>query len=124
MVHLTRSRNLAVALGGLLLAYLSWQLLHWLPGRQQLGQLFLPLFDLIAITAAWGASRRCAPVPALRRFWRLIAAAIAAELIADVILSGYDIAYSRAPFPTPADAFFSPSMCCCWWRCCRSRSHA
>ena len=106
MVHLTRSRNLAVALGGLLLAYLSWQLLHWLPGRQQLGQLFLPLFDLIAITAAWGASRRCAPVPALRRFWRLIAAAIAAELIADVILSGYDIAYSRAPFPTPADAFF------------------
>jgi PAS domain S-box-containing protein len=106
VVHLTRSRNLAVALGGLLLAYLSWQLLHWLPGRQQLGQLFLPLFDLIAITAAWGASRRCAPVPALRRFWRLIAAAIAAELIADFILSGYDIAYSRAPFPTPADAFF------------------
>jgi signal transduction histidine kinase len=106
VTQLTRSRGLAVALGALLLTYLSWQLLHWLPGRQQLGQLFLPLFDLIAITAAWGASRRCAPVPRLRRFWRLIAAAIAAELIADVLLSGYDIAYSRPPFPTPADPFF------------------
>jgi len=106
VVQLTRSRNLAVALGALLATYLSWQLFHWLPGRQQLGQLFLPLFDALAILAAWGASRRCAPVPALRRFWRLIAAAIAAELIADVILSSYDIAYNQPPFPTPADAFF------------------
>ncbi len=106
MVQLTRSRNLTVALGALLLAYLSWQLFHWLPGRQQLGQLFLPLFDVIAILAAWQASRRCAPVPAVRRFWRLICAAIVAELVADVILSGYDMAYERPPFPTPADAFF------------------
>lgn len=97
---------MAVALGALLLAYLSWQLFHWLPGRQQLSQLFLPLFDVLAILAAWGASRRCAPVPRLRRFWRLIAAAIAAELIADAILSSYDIAYNQPPFPTPADAFF------------------
>ncbi|HLM85414.1 MAG TPA: ATP-binding protein [Solirubrobacteraceae bacterium] len=103
---LSRSRNLAAALGALLLAYLSWQLFHWLPGRQQLGQLFLPLFDVIAVLAAWGASRRCAPVPGLRRFWKLICAAILAELIADVILSGYDMAYDRPPFPTPADAFF------------------
>jgi PAS domain S-box-containing protein len=106
VVQLTRSRNLALTLGALLATYLSWQLFHWLPGRHQLGQLFLPLFDALAILAAWGASRRCAPVPALRRFWRLIAAAIAAELIADAILSGYDIAYSQPPFPTPADAFF------------------
>jgi PAS domain S-box-containing protein len=103
---LTRSRNLAVALCMLLAAYLSWQLFHWLPGRQQLGQLFLPIFDVIAILAAWGASQRCALVPALRRFWKLIAVAIAAELVADVILSGYDIAYEQPPFPTPADAFF------------------
>jgi len=106
VAQVTRSRNLAIALGALLLTYLSWQLLHWLPGRQQLGQLFLPLFDLIAIAAAWGASGRCAQAPRLRHFWRLIVAAIAAELIADVILSGYDIAYNRPPFPTPADAFF------------------
>jgi PAS domain S-box-containing protein len=106
VAQLTRSRNLACALGALLLAYLSWQLFHWLPGRQQLGQLFLPPFDAIAIWAAWGASRRCAPVPRLRRFWRLIAAAMASELIADVILSRYDVAYKRPPFPTPADAFF------------------
>ncbi len=106
MAQLTRSRNVAVALGALLLAYLSWQLLHWLPARQQLSQIFLPLFDLIAITAAWGAAQRCAPAPRLRRFWRLIAAAMAAELIADVILFGYDIAYNKPPFPTPADAFF------------------
>jgi signal transduction histidine kinase len=96
----------AVALGALLATYLSWQLFHWLPGRQQLGQLFLPLFDLVAIWAAWGASRRCAPVPRLRRFWRLITAAMAAELIADAVLSGYDLAYNQPPFPTPADAFF------------------
>ncbi len=106
MAQLTRSRNVAVALGALLLAYLSWQLFHWLPARQQLGQIFLPLFDLIAIAAAWGAAQRCAPAPRLRRFWRLIAAAMAAELIADVILFGYDIAYNKPPFPTPADAFF------------------
>lgn len=106
MSALTRSRNLSLALGALLAAYLSWQLFHWLPGRQQLGQLFLPLFDVLAITAAWAASRRCAAAPAIRRFWRLICAAILAELAADVILSGYDIAYSRPPFPTPADAFF------------------
>jgi signal transduction histidine kinase len=96
----------AVALGVLLATYLSWQLFHWLPGRQQLGQLFLPLFDVIAVWAAWGASRRCAPAPRLRRFWRLIAAAMASELIADAILSGYDLAYNQPPFPTPADAFF------------------
>ncbi len=106
MVALTRSRNLAGALGALVLAYLSWQLLHWLPGRQQLSQLFLPLFDLVAILAALGASRRCASAPRLRRFWRLIAAAIFAELIADLILASYDLAYERPPFPTPADAFF------------------
>jgi len=102
-------RNGALALGLLLAAYLSWQLLHWLPGRQQLGQLFLPLFDLIAVWAAWQASRRCAPSPGLRRFWRLMSAVLAAELIADLILSGYDIAYIRPPFPTPADAFFLAS---------------
>jgi PAS domain S-box-containing protein len=96
-------------LGSLLLLYLSWQLFHWLPGRQQLGQLFLPLFDLIGMWAAWQASRRCAPSPGLRRFWRLMSAVLAAELIADLILSGYDIAYVRAPFPTPADAFFLAS---------------
>jgi signal transduction histidine kinase len=106
VAQLIRPRNLAGALGALLLAYLSWQLLHWLPGRRQLGQLFLPLFDLIAIAAAWGAAQRCAPAPGLRRFWRLIAAAIFVELVADVILSGYDVAYSHPPFPTPADAFF------------------
>jgi signal transduction histidine kinase len=106
VVQLTRPRNLALALGALLATYLSWQLFHWLPGRQQLSQLFLPLFDVLALLAAWGASRRCAPVPRLRRFWRLIAAAMAAELIADAILSGYDLAYGQPPFPTPADAFF------------------
>ncbi len=97
---------MAVALGALLATYLSWQLFHWLPGRRELGQLFLPLFDLVALWAAWGASRRCAPTPRLRRFWRLIAAAMASELVADVILSGYDLAYAQPPFPTPADAFF------------------
>ncbi len=97
---------MALALGALLATYLSWQLFHWLPGRQQLGQLFLPLFDLVALWAAWGASRRCVSAPRLRRFWRLIGAAMAAELIADAILFGYDLAYNQPPFPTPADPFF------------------
>jgi PAS domain S-box-containing protein len=106
VARLTRPRSLAVALGTLLLTYLSWQLFRWLPGRQQLGQLFLPAFDVIGVLATFGASRRCANAPGLRSFWRLICAAFLAELIADVILSGYDIAYDHPPFPTAADAFF------------------
>jgi signal transduction histidine kinase len=105
-----RSRKLgALALGVLLLTYLSWQLWHWLPGEQELGQAFLPLFDLLGVWAAWEAARRCAPATGLRRFWRLMSAVLAAELIGDLLLLTYDIAYAQPPFPTPADAFFLAS---------------
>jgi PAS domain S-box-containing protein len=86
--------------------YLSWQLLHWLPGRQQLGQAFLIPADVAALCSTWLAARRCDGSPQLRSFWRMMSAAVTAELIADILLLGYDIKYNVPPFPTVADAFF------------------
>ena len=110
MILAARSRRAgALALGLLLLTYLSWQLWHWLPGEQELGQAFLPLFDLLGVWASWEASRRCAASPSLRRFWRLMGAVLAAELVGDLLLLTYDVAYATPPFPTSADAFFLAS---------------
>jgi PAS domain S-box-containing protein len=96
----------ALALAAYVLVYLSWQALHWLPGKQELGQLFLIPADAIALWAVWDASRRSAGHPRVHAFWRLFALAIAAELAADVALSYNDIHYAAAPFPSLADAFF------------------
>ncbi len=94
------------ALGSYLLVYGSWQLLHWLPGKQALGQAFLPPMDAFALVCAWAAAERCRGFAGLRAFWRLMSAAMAAELIADCLLLAYDIHYDSAPFPTLADPFF------------------
>ena len=101
-----RPPTLVLALAAYVLVYLSWQALHWLPGKQELGQLFLIPIDAIALWAAWRASRRVAGSPRLRSFWRLFALAIAAELAADLGLSYNDLHYVHAPFPSLADAFF------------------
>ncbi|HTA97347.1 MAG TPA: PAS domain-containing protein [Solirubrobacteraceae bacterium] len=89
-----------------MLLYLSWQLFHWLPGKQQLGQAFLIPADMAALCATWLAARRCEGSPELRSFWRMMSAAIAAETIADILLLRNDISYDIPPFPTIADAFF------------------
>jgi signal transduction histidine kinase len=95
-----------LALGGYLFVYLSWQFLHWLPGKQQLGQAFLVPMDLVALAAALLAARRCEGSSELRSFWLAMSAAVASETIADVLLFANDAAYANPPFPSPADAFF------------------
>jgi PAS domain S-box-containing protein len=102
----TRSRAAILALGAYLLLYLSWQLLHWTPGKQQLGQAFLPVMDAVALYATWGASRRTAASPELRAFWRLMALAVASQTVADLLLLVNVVRYEVAPFPTAADPFF------------------
>lgn len=98
---------MAVALGGFLALYLSWQLLGWIPGgRQDVGDLFLPPLDACAVWAAWRASRRCAGSARLRSFWRLLAAALAAELIGDVAQAVYDVGLHGSPYPSLADPFY------------------
>ncbi len=89
-----------------MLVYLSWQLLHWLPGRQQLGQAFLIPADMAALCASWLAARRCAESPRLRSFWLAMCAAMAAETVADAFLLKFNVQYAQPPFPTIADAFF------------------
>jgi PAS domain S-box-containing protein len=100
------SRTAIVALATYVVVYLSWQLLHWLPGKQQLGQAFLIPADIAALCATWMAARRCEGSPELRSFWRMMSAAMAAETIADILLLRNDILYDVPPFPTVADAFF------------------
>jgi PAS domain S-box-containing protein len=102
-----RDRPEVVALLALLAAYLSWLALGWIPGgEQELQILFLAPIDALVIYAAWRASRRCAEVPRLRRFWVLIAVAWTAELGADLTLAVYDIGLNDPTFPSPADVFF------------------
>ncbi len=104
--RLISSRVATIGLAGYVLVYLSWQLFHWLPGKQQLGQGFLIPADVAALCSTWLAARRCEGSPELRSFWRMMSAAVAAELIADILLLRYDIKYNVPPFPTVADAFF------------------
>jgi hypothetical protein len=105
-VKLASLRAAILGLSAYLLLYLSWQILHWLPGRQQLGQAFLIPADMAALCATLMAARRCAGSRELRSFWLVMSAAMAAETIADILLLRIDIVYGVAPFPTVADAFF------------------
>ncbi len=105
-VRLTGTRVAVGALAAYLALYLSWQLLHWLPGRQQLGQVFLPPADVAALAATWVAARRCRDAPRLRAFWRGMGAAVAAQAVADTLLLRNVLVYRVPPFPTLADPFF------------------
>jgi PAS domain S-box-containing protein len=105
-LKLTPSRAAISGLAVYLLVYLSWQLFHWLPGKQQLGQAFLIPADVAALSATLLAARRCEGSRELRSFWWVMSAAIAAETIADIFLLKYNIEYDEPPFPTIADAFF------------------
>ncbi len=107
MVEFTRFRNVAVALGAFLLLYLSWQLLGWIPGSTQgVGDLLLLPVNAAAVCAAWWASRRCTGSSRLRSFWRLLAIALAAETIGDVVQAVYDVGLHQSPYPSLADPFY------------------
>jgi signal transduction histidine kinase len=103
----TRRARAALILGGLLVFYLSWQLLHWIPGeREDVGDLLILPIDAAAAVAAWWASRRCGGAPGLRSFWRLMALALSAETLGDVIQAVYDVGLRHSPFPSLADPFY------------------
>ncbi len=103
----TRRARAALLLGGLLVFYLSWQLLHWIPGdREGVGDLLILPIDAGAAAAAWCASRRCSGSPQLRSFWRLMAIALLAETIGDITQAIYEVALHQAPYPSLADPFY------------------
>jgi signal transduction histidine kinase len=97
----------ALVLGGFLALYLSWQLVHWIPGeREGVGDLLILPIDAGAAAAAWYASRRCSGSPQLRSFWRLMAIALLAETIGDITQAIYEVALHQAPYPSLADPFY------------------
>jgi signal transduction histidine kinase len=107
MADTRHTKTLAVALGMFLALYVSWQLLDWIPGgRQAVGDLLLLPVDAAAVCAAWRASRRCAGSARLRSFWVLMAIALAAELIGDVVQAVYDVGLHRSPYPSLADPLY------------------
>ncbi len=102
-----RTRNAAVALGAFVLLYLSWQIFDWIPGsRQSVGDLLLLPIDAAAVYAAWRASLRCAGSSRLRSFWRLMAFALAAEALGDVIQAVSNVGLHESPYPSLADPFY------------------
>ncbi len=104
---LTASRAAILGLAAYLLVYLSWQLLGWIPGsKQDVGDLLILPVDAAAVYAAWWASRRCAGSDRLRSFWRLMALALAAELIGDIVQAVYEVGLHRSPYPSLADPFY------------------
>jgi hypothetical protein len=102
-----RFRRAALALGAFVGLYLSWQLTGWIPGsRESVGDLLLLPIDAAAVYAAWSASRRCTGSARLRSFWRLLALALAAETLGDVVQAVYDVGLHQAPYPSLADPFY------------------
>ena len=104
---LTRQRGSTVALAAIVLLYLSWQLLHWIPGdREGISDLLILPIDAGAAWAAWCASRRCTGSPQLHSFWRLMAIALLAETIGDITQAIYELVLHQAPYPSLADPFY------------------
>jgi hypothetical protein len=98
--------RMAVFMTALVLLYGCWQLLRWPGGDRTLigDRFFIPL-DNAGIYAAWAASRRCSRSPQLRSAWRLLALALAVNLIGDLAQTLYELAGSR-PDPSAADGFY------------------
>ncbi len=102
-----RFRSAALALGTLVLLYLSWQLTGWIPGsKENVGDLLILPIDAAAVYAAWSASRRCIGSSRLRSFWQLMAFALTAEAIGDLVQAVYDVGLNQSPYPSLADPFY------------------
>jgi diguanylate cyclase (GGDEF)-like protein len=97
-------RKAIASLGAFLLLYLSWQAFRWIPGGMaQVGDAFFLPMGAAAVLSCWAASRRCARVERLRWFWRLMALALAAQLIGDTAMAVHDFGGGEIPFPSPTD---------------------
>ena len=87
-------------------AFAVWELFDWPPGHRTLiGDLFAYPPDLLAIGAAWAASRRCAARPRLRSAWRLIAMSFTCLLLGDIAWGVYELV-GASPYPSVADALY------------------
>jgi diguanylate cyclase (GGDEF)-like protein len=97
---------MAVAMGSLLFLYGCWQVFHWTPGHRPLiGGLFFWPIDVVVISAAWLASRRCSASPRLRSAWRLLALASATNLCGDIGSTIYEVT-GQNPYPSVVDAAY------------------
>ena len=95
-----------IVLAGLVAVYLSWQLLHWIPLRQEVaGELLMLAISLYATGAAVGASRRAAGSPHVNRAWRLVALALLAQSAGTVAGLCY-LAAGVSAFPSLADPLY------------------
>ena len=99
-------RSMAV-LAGLVLLYLSWQALHWIPLSQELaGDLLILPLGLVAAWAAWRASRRAAGSRRLASAWRWVALALAAQAAGSVAQLIYEHALGSLAYPSVADLLY------------------
>ena len=95
-----------IVLAGLVALYLSWQLLHWVPLRQELsGDVLLLAITLYAAGAAAGAARRAGGSPRLKRAWGLVALALLAQSAGTVAQIYYEAA-GAFPSPSLADPLY------------------
>lgn len=105
--ELKRAPAELVALGVLLIVYLGWLVLHWIPGSpEDVKILFLPPIDALVVLAAVRAARRCGNFPALRMVWLFLALAWTSELLGDVIQAVYIVGFSNHAYPSLADPFY------------------
>jgi diguanylate cyclase (GGDEF)-like protein len=95
-----------IVLAGLVAVYLSWQLLHWIPLRQEVaGELLMLAISLYATGAAACAAQRAAGSPRVRRAWRLVALALLAQSAGTVAGLLY-LAAGVSVFPSLADPLY------------------
>jgi diguanylate cyclase (GGDEF)-like protein len=107
----SRRRNIQrvrlALLGTFLLVYFSWLAFRWIPLENRLvGSLFFVPLNAAAVLAAWGASRRCAPVRRLRQAWRLIALALAGYLAGAIVAMFYEVVLREKSYPSLADPLY------------------
>ncbi len=92
----------------ILVAYGWWQLQRWggTAHKTLVGGLFFVPLNAFAVLTAWGAARRSRGQPRMERFWRLVSAALLAELIGDVMQTYHEVVDHARPFPSLVDVPF------------------
>ncbi len=101
------STGLLVPVAAFVAFYLSWQVFEWTPWPQELvGSLLGLTMTIVAAGASWRAARRASHSPRLRRAWRLVALAIAAQAAGTVAQLVYEVVLDGLAYPSIADALF------------------
>jgi diguanylate cyclase (GGDEF)-like protein len=100
-----RWQGTAAAAGGLLVAYLLWQITRLGGSRHQvlIGDLANIPFYVLVIGATALAGRRCRATPGLARSWRLLAVGNACYLMGDLLQTYQEVVNHRLAYPSVAD---------------------